>query len=94
MDFFATTVWDVPIKEYPFVFPRPAELEAARRALLERSPHVVAVQGAYGVGKTFFAKLYSEYFGEQYPGGYPLFCRAESGAVLYGTAFRADTKLP
>ena len=69
MDFFATTVWDVPIKEYPFVFPRSAELEAARRALLERSPHVVAVQGAYGVGKTFFAKLYSEYFGEQYPGG-------------------------
>lgn len=69
MSFFATTVWDLPIEKYPFVFRRTDQLEAIRLALLERSPHIAAVEGNYGVGKTFFAKQYCEQYGNQYPGG-------------------------
>lgn len=69
MDFFATTVWEQPLEEYPFVIERKRELESLRRALFDTPSHTAAVQGYYGVGKTFLAKLYAEKYRYAYAGG-------------------------
>ena len=45
MDFFATTVWEQPLEEYPFVIERKRELESLRRALFDTPSHTAAVQG-------------------------------------------------
>ncbi len=72
MDFFAVTVWDHPIENYPFIIER-EELRELRQGLLASPSHTAAIQGAYGVGKTFLAKLYSEKYRAEYPGGIQYF---------------------
>lgn len=63
------TLWDTPLVDYPYIINRSSELNFIYRSLILENRKAVAIEGNYGVGKTFLAKYYAEKYADIYSDG-------------------------
>lgn len=67
------TRWDTPITSPPCGDTR-ERAAAIYNALFQADKKMIAIEGAYGMGKTFLAKQYAALYARMYPGG-TTYCR-------------------
>lgn len=83
MDFFAATQWHAPLNQNCIILNREKDLTSIYNTLFLRSSAIASIEGEYGVGKTFLAKLYAERYKLDYPGG----------IYYFGTPIEAQTHI-
>ena len=68
------TLWDAPITSSPYIADTREQLAIIDKVLSQSDRKMIAVEGAYGMGKTFLAKQYATLYVMRYPDGIT-YCR-------------------
>lgn len=63
------TLWDTPFTSCPYMADIGEQLAFMDKILCQSKQSIVAIEGGYGMGKTFLAKQYAAQHAPDYPGG-------------------------